>query len=150
MKTFLLSLQPLADFFNSVSRILHYFTKSTSRKTIKTIIKTWSSLVIVLIISPLQLLTSSGGTSFQSRHYPEHCQSCGNCPWCAWAMLCSRQDEPPQRPLPGSKQEHGAKGLPKHVCGYMRLPVGPLHEPLETVINEDRRQWIQRKCSFSA
>lgn len=62
-------------------------------------------------------------------------------------MLCSRQNEPPQRPLPGSKQEHGAKGLPKHVCGYMRLPVGPLHEPLETVINEDRRQYKESVAS---
>lgn len=66
---------------------------------------------------------SPGGPSLQSRHHPEHCQSCGHRSRHPGAVLRPGEDEPPQRSLPGSQQEHGAEGLPRHVGGYVRLPI---------------------------
>lgn len=67
----------------------------------------------------------SGGASVQSRHHPEHRESRGNRPGRPRAVLRPREDEPPQRALSRSKQEHGAEGLPWHVRGHLRLSIGP-------------------------
>lgn len=68
-------------------------------------------------------LFSPGGPPLQSRHHPEHRQSCWHRSRHPRAVLRPGEDEPPQCSLPGSQQEHGAEGLPWHVRGYVRLPI---------------------------
>jgi len=58
-------------------------------------------------------------------------------------VLRSRQDEFPQCSIPGPRQEYGAEGLPQHVCGHVRLSVGPSKLP-EAAMNEDERQGERR------
>lgn len=65
----------------------------------------------------------SGGAPVQPRHHPEHRQSRGHHPRHPGALLRPGEDEPPQRPLPGPRQEHGAQGVPRHVGGHVRLSV---------------------------
>ena len=84
---------------------------------------------------------SSGGAAFQSRHHPEHRQGCGHRPRHPRAVLRPGEDESPQRALPRPEQEPGSQGLPRHVCGHLRLSVGPERK-------EDKRDTTGRETLF--
>lgn len=82
-------------------------------------------------VDQFHCLVSSAGAPFQPRHHPKHRPSSGNRPRHPGALLHPREHEPPQRPLPRSQQEYGAQGLSRHVCGYLRLPIGSQRSMVE-------------------
>lgn len=87
---------------------------------------------------------STAGASFQPRHHPKHRPGSGNRPGYPGALLRPREDEPPQCPLPGSQQEHGAQGLSWHVCGYLRLSIDSLRSIKVKYGEEETRREEQR------
>lgn len=94
--------------------------------------KIWTKECVWICFFFLSSSSILGHSPFQSRNHSKYSEDGWYHSRHPWALLCTWENEPSQRPLLRRSQKHRIKELPRHVSGDMFLSIDPVANGITT------------------